>query len=128
MARHSLPSRIWLTCGLSAALLLSWPSLSWSQVGFGIPGYPPGFGVVVPGYSSGINLSVGPGIGFQSGYGYTTYGWPPSGYAPGYGYNRPYGGYGPIYSSPYGLGYSYVGRPIFRGPIIGRSMGFRRRF
>ncbi len=96
-----------------------------AQVGYGI-GFGSGY---VPTYSSGVSLSVGRGVGFSSGYNYGYAGVRPY----GYGAYRPYGGYGPIHPSPYGVGYSYVGAPVFgatvvRRPVYRYRQPIRRRF
>lgn len=92
------------------------------NIGPGI-GYGSGYGA----YGSGISLSVGRGIGVSSGSFYSTgnpYGVGYGTYRP-YGTYYPYGGYVPLGRSPYGVGYSYLGPPVFTSPVIPRSSGRR---
>ncbi len=113
--------------GLAIVAIISFGGNARAQLGYGIGpgiGFNSGYGGFVPSYGSGISLSVGPGIGISSGYGYSL-GRP---YGAGYGTYRPYGGYGPIGPSPYGIGYSYIGAPVFRAPVYRYRQIGRRRF
>ncbi len=99
-----------------------------AQGQFGIS-FGSGIGGFGPGYGSGLSLSVGQGIGFNSGYGYSGYGYGRP-YGGSYNAYRPYGGFGPVFPSGYGAGYSYLGAPVFRAPVYVRPrVGIvRRRF
>lgn len=113
----------WLLIACQAfALALGLFASAQAQFGYGIgPGIGYGSGVGI--YSSGVGLSVGGrGIGFSSGSVYSI-GRP---YRVSYGFYRPYG-YVPLGRSPYGVGYSYLGPPVFTVPVVPRS-GARRCF
>lgn len=112
--------------GLVFVLGFSLAGSARAQFGYNIgPGIGYGSGYAV--YGSGISLSVGRGIGFSSGSVYSTgrpYGFGYSAYRP-YGAYQPYGGYVPLGRSPYGVGYSYLGPPVFTSPVVPRSSGRR---